>query len=170
MILRTIKQSLIALLLLVVPAIATAQTPSAPAPATSDQLLKPEQLDALVSPIALYPDSLISNVLMASTYPLEIVQAERWLTRNKNLGGDVLKVAVEKQAWDDSVKALIATPSVLAMMNSELDWTQKLGDAVLAQQTEVMDAIQRLRLRAQENGKLSTTPEQKVTVEQQDNR
>src|SRR6516162_296325 len=104
MILRTIKQSLIALLLLLVPAAATAQTPSAPAPAASDQLLKPEQLEALVSPIALYPDSLLSNVLMASTYPLEIVQAERWVTRNKNLSGEVLKAAVDKQGWDDSVK------------------------------------------------------------------
>jgi hypothetical protein len=170
MILRSIKRSLTTLLLLLVPAIATAQTSSSPAQASRDQLLKPEQLAALVSPIALYPDSLLSTVLMASTYPLEIVQAERWLTKNKALSGDALKAAVDKQAWDDSVKALIATPSVLAMMNSEIDWTQKLGDAVLAQQTGLMDAIQQLRLRAQENGKLTTTREQKVTVEQQDNR
>jgi hypothetical protein len=169
MILRTMMRSLIALVLLI-PAVATAQTPSAPAPAASDQLLKPEQLEALVSPIALYPDSLLSNVLMASTYPLEIVQAERWLTRNKNLSGDALKAAADKQAWDDSVTALTATPPVLAMMSSELEWTRKLGDAVLAQQSDVMDAIQRLRLKAQDNGKLTTTPEQKVTVEQQDNR
>jgi len=170
MTLRIIKRSLIALLLLLVPAIATAQTLSSPAPTSSDQLLKPEQLAALVSPIALYPDSLLSTVLMASTYPLEIVQAERWLTQNKNLSGDALKTAVDKQVWDESVKALIATPPVLAMMSSELDWTQKLGDAVLAQQPDVIDAIQRLRLRAQDNGKLTTTPEQKVSVEQQDNR
>jgi hypothetical protein len=169
MILRTMMRSLITLVLLI-PAVATAQTPSAPAPAASDQLLKPEQLEALVSPIALYPDSLLSNVLMASTYPLEIVQAERWLTRNKNLSGDALKAAADKQAWDDSVTALTATPPVLAMMSSELEWTRKLGDAVLAQQSDVMDAIQRLRLKAQDNGKLTTTPEQKVTVEQQDNR
>src|ERR1700740_1084995 len=132
MIQRTISRSLIALLLLLVPAIAMAQPPRAPAPTASDQLLKPEQLEALVSPIALYPDSLLSNVLMASTYPLEIVQAERWLTRNKNLSGDAQKAALDKQPWDDSVKALIATPPVLAMMSTELDWTQKLGDAVLA--------------------------------------
>jgi Protein of unknown function (DUF3300)/Chaperone of endosialidase len=169
MILHTIVRSLIALLLLM-PAVATAQTPSTPAAAASDQLLKPEQLEALVSPIALYPDSLLSNVLMASTYPLEIVQAERWLSRNKNLSGDALKAAVDKQSWDESVKALIVTPPVLAMMSSELDWSQKLGDAVLAQQADVMDAIQRLRLRAQENGKLTTTPEQTVTVQPQDNR
>jgi hypothetical protein len=161
---------LTALLLLLIPVIAMAQTPSSPARAPSDGLLKPEQIEALVSPIALYPDSLLSTVLMAATYPLEVVQAERWLTHNKSLSGDALKAATDKQAWDDSVKALIATPPVLAMMNAELDWTQKLGDAVLAQQTDVMDAIQRLRLRAQDNGKLTTTPEQKVTVEQQDNR
>src|SRR6516165_11496093 len=170
MILRTISRSLIALLLLLVPAIATAQTPALRAPAATDQLLKPEQLDALVSPIALYPDSLLSNVLMASTYPLEVVQAERWLTRNKHLSGDALKAAVDKQPWDDSVKALVATPTALAMMSTELDWTQKLGDAVLAQQADVMAAIQRLRWKAEDNGKLTTTPEQTVTVDQQDNR
>jgi hypothetical protein len=165
MFLRTVMRSLIALLLLI-PAMATAQTPSAPAPASGDQLLKPEQLEALVSPIALYPDSLLSNVLMASTYPLEIVQAERWLTRNKNLSRDALKAAADKQPWDESVKALVATPPALAMMSAELEWTQKLGDAVLAQQADVMAAIQRLRARAQDKGTLTTTAEQKVTVDQ----
>ena len=165
MILRTIKQSLIALLLLLVPAAATAQTPSAPAPAATDQLLKPEQLAALVSPIALYPDSLLSNVLMASTYPLEVVQAERWLTRNKHLSGDALKAAVDKQPWDDSVKALIATPTALAMMSSELDWMQKLGDAFLDQRKETMDAIQRMRAKAQAQGNLQSNEQQKVIVE-----
>src|SRR6202008_795095 len=87
-----------------------------------------------------------------------------------NLSGEVLKAAVDKQGWDDSVKALIATPPVLAMMSTELDWTQKLGDAVLAQQADVTAAIQRLRLKAGDNGKLMTPPEQKVTDEQQDNR
>src|SRR5262249_17373901 len=167
---RIVMRSLFALLLLMIPAIATAQAPNTSAPAANDQLLKPEQLAALVSPIALYPDSLLSNVLMASTYPLEIVQAERWLSQNKNLSGDALKAAVDKQAWDESVKALVAPPSALAMMSSELDWTQRLGDAVLAQQNDVMDAIQRLRLRAQNNGKLTTTPQQTVTVQPQDNR
>ncbi len=170
MILRTMKRSLIAVLFLLIPAIATAQSASTPAPASGDQLLKPEQLEALVSPIALYPDSLLSNVLMASTYPLEVVQAERWMNENKSLSGDVLKAAVDKQAWDDSVKALVATPPVLTMMSSKLDWTQKLGDAVLAQQADVADAVQRLRLKAQQNDKLQTTPQQKVTVQQQDNK
>jgi hypothetical protein len=167
---HAIIRSLTALLLLLAPAIATAQAPTPTAATPGDQLLKQEQLEALVSPIALYPDSLLSTVLMASTYPLEVIQAERWLTQNKKLSGDALKAAVDKQPWDDSVKALIATPPVLAMMNAELDWTQMLGDAVLAQQADVMAAVQRLRLRAQQNDKLKTTPEQKVTVEQQNNR
>src|SRR5215475_8155037 len=152
-----------------------AQTPQ-PAPAQSpasapDQpLLKTEELDQLVAPIALYPDPLLSQVLMASTYPLEVVQAERWLTANKNLKGDELKAAVDKQAWDESIKSLVATPSVLEMMSTRLDWTQKLGDAVLAQQGDVMDAVQRLRARAQANNKLQTTKEQTVTVRQEQNR
>jgi hypothetical protein len=168
-----VRRWLLALLLLVIPLLpfaARAQTPApAPAPAaapTTDQLLKPEQLDALVAPIALYPDDLLSVVLMASTYPLEVVQADRWASDNKNLKGDELKAAVDKQGWDTSVKSLVATPSVLTMMSSKLDWTQKLGDAVLAQQPDVMDAIQRLRARAQANNKLNTTPQQTVTVTQ----
>jgi hypothetical protein len=146
-----------------------AQSPSTP-PATSDQqLLKAEELDALVAPIALYPDTLLAQVLIASTYPLEVVQAERWATENKNLKGDQLKTQVDKQAWDESLKSLVATPSVLTMMSTKLDWTQKLGDAVLAQQPDVMDAIQRLRSKAQANNKLTSTKEQKVTVRQEQN-
>jgi Protein of unknown function (DUF3300) len=142
---------------------ASAQTQPSPASASADQLLKPEQLDALVSPIALYPDTLLAEVLMASTYPLEVVQAARWLEENKNLKGDALKAAVNQQGWDDSVKSLTATPSALNMMSSKLDWTQKLGDAVLAQQADVMDSIQRLRAKADANDKLKSTKEQKVT-------
>ncbi len=155
------------LVLLVLPMSAQAQ---APASTQSDQLLKPEELDALVAPIALYPDTLLSQILMASTYPLEVVQAERWVEANKKLKGDELKSAVDKQGWDDSVKSLVATPSVLEMMNSKLDWTQKLGDAVLAQQPDVMDAIQRLRTKAQANKKLESNQQQNVTVKQQDNK
>jgi hypothetical protein len=103
---------------------------------------------------------------MASTYPLEVVQAERWTKENKTLKGDQLKSAVDKQGWDDSVKALAATPSVLEMMSTKLDWTQKLGDAVLAQQADVMDAVQRMRAKAQANDKLKSTKEQNVTVKQ----
>jgi hypothetical protein len=152
-----------------------AQTPAPQTPATSaldqsQQLLKPEQLDQLLAPIALYPDTLLAEILMASTYPLEVVQADRWATENKNLKGDQLKAAVDKQSWDDSVKALVATPSVLSMMSTKLDWTQKLGDAVLAQQPDVMDAVQRLRASAQANNKLASTKEQKVTTVQQQGR
>jgi hypothetical protein len=119
-----------------------------------------------VAPIALYPDSLLVNVLAAATYPLEVVQADRWVTENKNLKGDQLRAAIDKLAWDDSVKALVSTPSVLSMMSQKLDWTQKLGDALLAQQPDVMDAIQRLRSKAYDNKKLTTTKQQKVTVQQ----
>lgn len=138
--------------------------------AQSSAVLKSEELDQLVAPIALYPDSLLSNVLMASTYPLEVVEAERWAQQNKNLKGDALKKAVDQKKWDDSVKSLAAVPDVLGMMSNQLDWTQKLGDAVLAQQADVMDAIQRLRQKAQANDKLKTTPQQKVTTAQQGGR
>ena len=107
-------------------------------------------------------------MLIASTYPLEVVQADRWAKSNTNLKGNALTAALAKQSWDDSVKALAQVPTVLAMMADQLDWTQKLGDAVLAQQPDVMDAIQRLRGRAQANGKLQTTKEQTVTVKTED--
>jgi hypothetical protein len=129
-----------------VPLGAAAQSPNPPAAAASAQLLKVEELDALVAPIALHPDALLAEILMASTYALEVVQADRWLTENKNLKGAQLTSALEKQGWDESVKALVATPPVLVMMSKELIWTQKLGDAVLAQQPDVMDAIQRLAI------------------------
>src|SRR5499427_2745929 len=136
---------------------AQAQSPAPQASPADQQLLKPEQLDALLAPI-----------LMASTYPLEVIEAERWVTANKNLKDDALKEAVCKQSWDDSVKSLVATPSVLDMMSDKLDWTQKLGDSVLAQQPDVMDAIQRLRQKAQANDKLTSNQQQTVSTEQQD--
>ncbi|HMM90096.1 DUF3300 domain-containing protein [Bradyrhizobium sp.] len=148
-----------------------AAAPSTPAPsAPAPELLKPAELDGLVAPIALYPDTLLANVLMAATYPLEIVRAERWLKDNSKLQGDPLKAAAEQQSWDSSVKALIATPSVLEMLNERLDWTQKLGEAFLAQQQDVMDAVQRLRAKAHERQKLVTTPQQIVSVRQEQNR
>ena len=125
----------------------------------------PEQLDQIVAPIALHPDALLAQLLMASTYPLEIVQAARFVKANPNLTGEPLNAALREQAWDDSVKSLATFPQVLTMMNEKLDWLQKLGDAFLAQQQEVMAAIQRLRARAQSEGQLKSTPEQKVTVE-----
>lgn len=134
------------------------------------ELLKPEQLEALVAPIALYPDELLANVLAASTYPLEVVQADRWLKERKALKGDALKEQVEKQSWDNGIKALSSTPDVISMMSDKIDWTKSLGDAVLAQQADVMDAIQRLRSKAYDNKKLVTTKQQKVSVQTQENK
>jgi Protein of unknown function (DUF3300)/Chaperone of endosialidase len=146
------------------PALAEGEASATDTAAPQQQSLSQGELDALVAPIALYPDALLAQVLMASSYPLEIVQADRWAKANKSLKGDKLDEALAKQDWDGSIKALVATPTVLAMMNDDLDWTEKLGDAVLAQQADVMDAIQRLRAKAEANGKLKTTKEQKVTV------
>jgi hypothetical protein len=130
------------------------------------QTFKPEEIEQVVAPIALYPDSLIAQILMASTYPLEVVEADRWVRQNKSLKGDPLAVALENQDWDPSVKSLVNFPQVLATMSEKLDQTQKLGDVFLAQQKDVLDAIQRLRARAQASGNLQTTPEQKVIVEE----
>ena len=157
----TLSRLIMAALLCLLPLGALAQTPAA---APSQALLKPAELDQLVAPIALYPDPLLSEVLIASTYPLEVVQADRWAKSNSSLKGEALTAALAKQGWDDSVKALAQVPNVLTMMADQLDWTQKLGDAVLAQQPELMDAIQRLRGRAQANGKLQSTKELTVTV------
>jgi len=146
-------------LVLAVPPLAPAQTGP---PATP---FNPEQLDQLAAPIALYPDPLVAQILMASTYPLEIVQAARFAKENAKLTGDPLNQALKSQTWDDSVKSLVTFPQVLTMMDSKLDWTQKLGDAFLAQQKELMEAVQRLRARAQASGNLKSTTEQTVTVE-----
>src|SRR5499427_9313300 len=127
--------------------------------------LKPEEIEALVAPIALYPDSLLSQVLMASTYPLEIVQAARWVKANPNTKGDAAVKAVEGQTWDVSVKSLVAFPQILEPMNEKLDWTQKLGDAFLADQKSVLDAVQRLRAKANQSGNLKSNEQQKVVVE-----
>jgi hypothetical protein len=139
-----------------------------PVTTPTQPLLKPAELDQLLAPIALHPDPLLSEILIASTYPLELVQADRWAKSNKTLKDDALTAALAKQSWDDSVKSLVQVPSVLAMMSEQLDWTQKLGDAVLAQQADVMDTIQRLRARARANGKLESTKQQTVTVKTED--
>ena len=126
---------------------------------------KPEELEQIVAPIALYPDSLLAQIFMASTYPLEIVEAARWSKANPKVTGDALQTALEKQTWDPAVKSLTAFPDVLVGMNDKLDWTQKLGDAFLADQKGVMDAVQRLRAKAKAEGNLSSSKEQKVTTE-----
>lgn len=129
--------------------------------------LSAEQLDALVAPVALYPDQLLAKVFIASTYPLEIVEAARWVDQNGNLKGKALDNALAKQNWDDSIKSLAHTPTVLKMMNDKVDWTQKMGDAFLAQQDDVMASVQRLRAKAQSAGSLKSTSQQKVEVHDQ---
>jgi Protein of unknown function (DUF3300) len=133
---------------------------------TAETVFKQEELDQIVAPIALHPDPLISQILMASTYPIEVVQAERWTKQNASLKGDAVTAALEKQDWDPSVKSLVAFPAVLTMMSEKLDWTQKLGDAFLADQKKVLDTIQSLRAKAQASGNLKTTKEQTVIVEE----
>src|SRR4030081_2523188 len=155
------RRLLLALATVVTTAVsAMAQQPAATPPPPSSQpdkaLLKPEQLEALVAPIALYPDALLANMLAAATYPLEGVEADRWIKEKKSLKGDALKAEVDKKSWDDSIKALTATPSVLDMMSDKLDWTKSLGDAMLAHQPELMDAMQRLRAKPRANNKLSS--------------
>ena len=128
----------------------------------STDTLNNQQIEQLVAPIALYPDDLLSQVLMASTYPLEVVEAARWVKENPNVTGQALQDAMQKQPWDPSVKSIAAVPQTLAMMNDQIKWTQNLGDAFLAQQSEVLDAVQRLRARADAAGNLKSTPQQKV--------
>jgi hypothetical protein len=128
---------------------------------------RPEEIDQLVAPIALYPDSLLAQVFVASTYPLEIVQAGRFVQQNKELKGEKLMAAAKDKDWEPSVKSMLAFPDVLLMMNEKLEWTEKLGNAFLAQQKDVMASVQRLRKKAQEAGNLKTTKEQVVKVEQQ---
>jgi Protein of unknown function (DUF3300)/Chaperone of endosialidase len=122
------------------------------------------QLEQLVAPIALYPDALLSQVLMASTYPLEVVEAARWSQANPGLNGQALENAMQNQKWDPSVKALTAVPQTLQMMNDKLEWTRDLGDAFLAQQQDVLNAVQRLRARADTSGYLKSTQQQTVTI------
>ena len=134
--------------------------------AEANAVFKPEELEQIVAPIALHPDDLIAQILMASTYPLEVVQAERWAKQNASLKGDALTKALEAQDWDPSVKSLVNFPQVLTMMSEKLDWTQKLGDAFLADQKKVLDTIQSMRAKAQSAGNLKTTKEQIVIVEE----
>ncbi len=133
--------------------------------AASGNKFTAQQLDQMLAPIALYPDTLMSQVLMASTYPLEIVEAARWSKENPNLKGDAAVAAVKDKGWDVSVASLVAFPQVLQMMNSKLDWVQNVGDAMISQQSDVAASIQRLRAQAKTAGALKTTPQQKV-VEQ----
>jgi hypothetical protein len=150
------------------------ETPQPDAPITPLQPNVPRQsrpaftqqeLDQMLAPIALYPDSLLSQILMASTYPLEVVEAARWSKANSNLKGDQAVQAVAENTWDPSVKSLVAFPQILMMMDEKLNWMERLGDAFLAQQQEVMDTVQSLRQKASDAGNLKSTDQ--IRVEQQ---
>ncbi|MBS0525571.1 MAG: DUF3300 domain-containing protein [Proteobacteria bacterium] len=137
----------------------------AQAQAQGTKSFKPEELDQMLAPIALYPDPLLSQILMAAGYPLEIVEAARWQQANSTLKGDAAVQAVKDKEWDTSVKSLVAFPDVLKQLNEHLDWTQKLGDAMIEQQADVADSIQRLRAKAAAAGNLQSTPQQAVTTQ-----
>jgi hypothetical protein len=144
-----------------------AATPAAAPAATPDKPpMTAAEIEAVVAPIALYPDSLLSQILMASTYPLEIVQAQRWAKANSKLSGDALAKELETQPWDPSVKSLVQFTQVLDMLSEKLDATVKLGDAFIDDQKAVLDAVQRLRAKAKNQGNLETTKEQTIIVEQ----
>jgi hypothetical protein len=141
-----------------------------PAPAGAQApLLTPDQLDNLVAPVALYPDPLLSEILAASTYPLEIVDADQWLQQNRNLPAAQRLDAAKQQSWDPSVQALAAFPDVLDILGRDIRWTTDLGNAFLAQQADVMNAIQSMRARAQQSGRLRSTPQQTVETQTQGN-
>src|SRR6516164_1234969 len=143
----------------------TAEALPAPPPPGGAPTLRAEQLDQLLAPIALYPDALLAQILMAATYPLEIVKANRWLrdTRHTALSGDQLAAALEGENWDPSVKALVMVPQILMMMDANLDWTEELGGAFVTQQADVMDTIQRLRHQAAAAGTLWSNAQQSVS-------
>ena len=148
---------------------ARAQTPPAePQAASQTQTLSADQLNDLVAPIALYPDGLLSQVLVASTYPLEVVEAQQWLQQNSSLSGTQLTDAAKNQSWDPSVQALVALPDVLNRLNQDVRWTTDLGNAFLAQESDVMAAVQRMRASAQTSGRLTSTAQQTVSTETQD--
>ena len=146
------------------PALAQAPTAAATVPPPGKKPFSPQELDQILAPIALYDDALLSQVLMASTYPLEIVEAARWQQANPGPTGDAAVAAVADKTWDVSVKSLVAFPSVLKQMNEQLDWTQKLGDALLGQQADVAASIQRLRAKAAAAGTLKTGAGPQYTV------
>jgi len=155
---------------LLVPAysLAYAQQDQGIAPAAANEEAQPipaEELDSLVAPIALYPDPLLAQTLAASTYPLEVIQLEQWYANNKYLKDKALADAVAKQPWDPSVQALVAFPDVVQRMAGNIQWTTDLGNAFLAQQSDVMDAVQRMRAKAQGTGNLKTNAQQEVETQ-----
>jgi hypothetical protein len=141
--------------------------PQAPAGPRLSLRLSPQELSNLAAPVALYPDLLLSEVLAASTYPLELAQAGQWMQGNLTLLGRDLVEAAKQQNWDPSVQALVAFPDVMNMLTRDIQWTTDLGNAFLSQQADLMDAIQQLRASARNNGRLTDTAQQRVTYEQQ---
>jgi len=166
---RLFAFALMLLLALLMPTHSQAQSSGVPPDleAQSVEYLPQDQLDALLAPIALYPDDLLAQVLMASTYPLEVVEAARFVQQNPALSGAALDDAVRTRRWDPSVQSLTAFPQVLAMMSDRLEWTQQLGDAVLANRQQVMDTVQALRVRAEATGTLQDTDQQHVYTSDQ---
>jgi len=149
------------------PLLAQSPPPASPAPAASPApeaptKLPPDQLDSLVAPIALYPDPLLAQTLVASTYPLEIIQLQQWLAKNPKLKDKELADAVAKQDWDPSIQSMAATPEVVKRLSDDIQWTTDLGNAFLAQQSDVMDACQRMRKKAKDKGALESNEQQKV--------
>jgi hypothetical protein len=146
------------------PAQATQQSPPQQGQAAPPYTTQtPEQIQQLVAPIALYPDSLVAQILAAATFPEQIVEADRWVQSHPDLKGEALAHAADEQPWDPSVKALTAFPSVLGNMDKNLSWTSSLGDAYYNQQQDVMDAVQVMRQRAEQAGNLKSTPQQTVS-------
>ena len=145
-------------------ALVRAQQPTA---ATGEAAAKipQEQLESLVAPIALYPDALLAQVLVASTYPLEIMQLQQWLAKNPDLEGDALADAVAEQPWDPSIQSMAAVPEALERLANDIQWTTELGNAFLAQQSDVMDAVQSMRKKAQGKGALESNEQQKVETQ-----
>jgi len=129
------------------------------------QQFSDQRLEEIAAPIALYPDSVLMQIFMSATYPLEVIQADRWL-KKQPLSGDALDKALKNQDWDPSVKSLCTLPTVLSQMSENLDWTRDMGDAFLESQSQLLDAVQRLRGKAHEAGNLTTSPRQTITVQQ----
>lgn len=148
------------------PAIAQ-PSPGMTSVAPAGQRISQQELDQLLAPIALYPDPLLAQIFMASTYPLEVVQAARWVKSNPKVTGKALEEAMTRQSWDPAVKSMTAVPQVLQQMNEKLDWTQKLGDAFLAQQQDVMNTVQSLRAKAYATGNLKSSDQLVVKTEAQ---
>src|ERR1700761_5463921 len=168
---RTLARQLIGLLCILMlvpgdtPFYAQQQQAATPPAQSSAPKIPPDQLDSPVAPIALYPDPLLAQTLAASTYPLEIIELQQWLQKNPGLKDKALADAVSKQKWDPSVQALAPMPDLVKRLADDLQWTTDLGNAFLAQQKDVMDAVQRMRKKAQDKGNLKTTEQQKVETQ-----